>query len=187
MTLSPRWNVCVYTVHMQKQLTTVSEHSHPPTEPYPHALSGWCCHDNRVSVTDRHAHRVDTWEDSCHLGRLMTSSQQRQGLTRTTSRITPSQLTDWQLQRFKREKQSGRKIKSSKLVCINKLKGRSLLWITLNRKHLDCLWNPLHCLYNPITGAISHGRRRVIQPNLIIILQSAITRGSFICVGFERK
>lgn len=154
--------VCLHTVHMQKYLTTASEPSHPPTEPYPHALSGWCCHDNRASVTDRHARRGDTWEGSCHLGQLMTSSQQGQALTRATSRITLSQLTDWQLEGFKHEeKQSGGKIECSKAVRINRLKGSCLLWIIPNRKHLDCLWNPLHWLYNLIRGAISHGRRDV--------------------------
>lgn len=122
-----------------------------------------------------------------HLRRLL-SPWPANDRTHATSRVTRSQLTDWQLEGFKHEeKQSGRKIEWSKPIRINKLKGRRLLWIIPNRKHLDCLWNPLHCLYNPITGAISHGGRRVIQPNLIIILNSAITRGSFICVGFKRK
>lgn len=86
MTLSPHGNVCVC-VH--RAYAEIANHrsqspatSHPPAEPYPHALSGWCCHDNRASVTDRHARRRgDSWVESCHLGQLMTGSQQVQALT----------------------------------------------------------------------------------------------------------
>lgn len=101
--IKPKWKrVCVCTQCIcRNKLATVSEPSHPAKEPYPHALSGWCCHDNRASVTGRHARCGDTWEDSCHLGQLMTSPQQGRALTRATSRITLSQLTDWQLEGFK--------------------------------------------------------------------------------------
>lgn len=176
--------VCLHTVHMQKYCG----HCSGPQPPVPTCSVGimlpW-----QLGLCHRPTRRCgDTWEDSCHLGQLMTSSQQGQALTRATPRINLSQLTDWQLEGFKhREKQSDRKIKRSKPVRINKLKGRSFLGIIPKRKHLDCLWNPLYCLYNTIREEMSHGRRRVIQSVLIIILDSAITRGSFICIGLKKK